>query len=105
MDAGARVTLSSDWSVSAFNPFIGLQNAITRAPQNLTLEEAIKAYTLDSAYVMRQENKVGSLEVGKEADLIILDKNIFEIDANSVSNTKVLLTLLAGEQVFKDASF
>ena len=99
-NAGARVTLSSDWSVSPFNPFIGLQNAITRAPQNLTLEEAVRAYTLDAAYVMRQEDKVGSLEVGKEADLIILDRNIFEVEQNTIHQTQVLKTLLAGKVVF-----
>ncbi len=78
-EAGARVTLSSDWSVSPFNPFIGLQNAVTRAPQNLSLDDALAAYTINSAYVMRQENKVGSIEVGKEADLVILNQNLLEI--------------------------
>ncbi|TQV89274.1 amidohydrolase [Aliikangiella coralliicola] len=104
-DAGARVTLSSDWSVSAFNPFIGLQHAITRTPQNLSLEEAIRAYTIDSAYVMRQENKVGTIEVGKEADIIVINQNLFQIEPNKVNQTKVLQTLLAGKEVYRDASF
>ena len=104
-DAGARVTLSSDWSVSPFNPFIGLQNAVERAPQNLSLAQAIQAYTLNSAYVMRQENKVGSIEVGKEADIVVLNQNLFEVNTNDISHTKILLTLLAGEEVYRNPTF
>jgi predicted amidohydrolase YtcJ len=99
--AGARVTLSSDWNVSPFNPFIGLQNAITRAPQELTLAQAIKAYTLNSAYVMRQEDSVGSIEVGKLADLVVLDRNLFEIDENTINQTKVFMTIFDGETIFQ----
>jgi predicted amidohydrolase YtcJ len=99
-EAGVRITLSSDWDVSSLNPFIGLQNAVTRAPQALSLEEAIKAYTINSAYVMRQENNVGSLETGKAADFIILDRNPFEIPANQINRIKVEETYLAGTLVF-----
>lgn len=100
-DAGARITLSSDWDVSTLNPFVGLQNAVTRAPQNLSLEEAIKAYTINAAYVMRQEDLVGSLEVGKLADLIVLDRNIFDIDPTQINQTKVEATYLEGEVVYE----
>lgn len=99
-EANARVTLSSDWDVSALNPFVGLQNAVTRTPQNLTLAEAIQAYTLNAAYVMRQEDKVGSLEVGKEADFIVLDQHIFQIDPNRINQTRVTRTYLRGELVY-----
>lgn len=101
INANARLTLSSDWDVSDLNPFVGLQNAITRSPQEIPLEEAIKAYTLNAAYVMRQENVVGSIEVGKEADLIILDRNIFEIPASQIAQTKVLETYLRGNLVYE----
>jgi len=104
-DAGARVTLSSDWSVSAFNPFIGLQNALTRAPQNLSLPDALAAYTINSAYVMRQEQVVGSLQVGKEADLLVLDQNLFEVEVEDIGHTRVLQTLLAGEEVYLSEEF
>lgn len=99
--AGARVTLSSDWNVSPFNPFIGLQNAVTRAPQELTLTKAIKAYTLNSAYVMRQEDKVGSIEVGKLADLVVLDRNLFDIAENSINQTKIMMTIFDGEIIYQ----
>lgn len=98
--AGARITLSSDWDVSSLNPFIGIENAVTRSPQELSLEEAIKAYTINAAYVMRQEDKVGSLEVGKEADFIVLDQNIFDIAVNQINKTTVLETYLQGNQIY-----
>lgn len=99
--AGARVTLSSDWNVSPFNPFIGLQNAVTRAPQELSLAKAIKAYTINSAYVMRQEDKVGSIEVGKLADFVILDRNLFDIKQNTINQTKIVTTIFDGEVIYQ----
>ena len=87
--AGARLTLSSDWDVSDLNPFVGMQNAVIRTPQEISLEDAVKAYTINAAYVMRQEQKVGSIEVGKEADLIVLDRNVFEIRANKMNKKYV----------------
>ncbi len=101
VDAGARLTLSSDWSVSPFNPFLGLSNAVSRAPQNISMAQAIEAYTLNSAYSMRQEDKVGSIEVGKEADLVVLDQNLFKIDMSQIKETKILQTLLAGKEVYR----
>ncbi len=98
--ADARITLSSDWDVSTLNPFVGMQHAVTRAPQELSLAEAIKAYTINAAYVMRQENTVGSLEVGKEADFVVIDQNIFDIPANEIGQTRVLETYLQGRLVF-----
>lgn len=100
-NAGARLTLSSDWDVSDLNPFTGMQNAVTRTPQEISLEDAVKAYTINAAYVMRQENVVGSIEVGKEADLILLDQNIFDIPANQIGSTKVDFTYLKGKLVFE----
>lgn len=97
--ANARITLSSDWDVSTLNPFVGLQNAVTRSPQELTLEQAIAAYTINAAYVMRQENIAGSLEVNKEADFIVLDKNPFDIQPTNIKNIKVQDTYLKGVKV------
>jgi predicted amidohydrolase YtcJ len=105
-DTGARVTLSSDYDVSALNPLVGLQGAITRKPQALpSVEEAVKSYTINAAYVMRQEDITGSLEVGKYADLIILDRDIFTIPANTISKAKVELTLLGGKEVYVSPTF
>ncbi|CAM2070518.1 Amidohydrolase [Sulfidibacter corallicola] len=100
-EAGARISLSSDWDVSSLNPFVGMQRALTRAPQNLPdLATAVRAYTLDAAYVMRQEDRVGSLEVGKRADLIVLDRNIFQVGTTAIGSTSVLLTMLDGRIVY-----
>lgn len=100
VNADARLTLSSDWDVSDLNPFVGIGHAVNRSPQNITLEEAIEAYTIHSAYVMRQENVVGSLEVGKEADFILLNQNLFDVDKSRISSTKVLETYLRGRRVY-----
>ncbi|WP_299714349.1 amidohydrolase [uncultured Tenacibaculum sp.] len=100
-DANVRLTLSSDWNVSTLNPFVGIQNAVTRNPQNISLEEAIKGYTINGAYVMRQENEVGSLEVGKLADFIVVDQNIFTIPTNQINQTKVIRTVFNGNEIYK----
>lgn len=100
-EANARITLSSDWDVSSLNPFVGMQNAVERTPQEISLEEAIRAYTINAAYVMRQENIVGSLEEGKEADFIILSQNLFEVASNKIGQTEVLQTYLQGELIYQ----
>jgi predicted amidohydrolase YtcJ len=100
-DTNARITLSSDWDVSELNPFVGLQNAVTRTPQALTLAEAIKAYIINAAYVMRQENLVGSLEAEKEADFIVLNENPFDVNVNAIKNIKVDETYLRGARIYQ----
>ena len=99
IENGARLTLSSDWDVSTLNPFISMQNAVTRAPQAISIEDVIKAYTINPAYVMRQESKVGSLEVGKEADFLVLSQNLLEAATANISATTVIETYLQGEKV------
>lgn len=101
VDAGARITLSSDWNVSTLNPFVGIQNAVTRSPQNISLEMAIKAYTINGAYVMRQEDKVGSLETGKLADFIIVDRDIFTISTTQINQAKIERTVFNGVEIFR----
>ncbi len=105
-DTGAVVTLSSDWDVSTLLPFVGMQRSLMREQQSLpNLEAAIRAYTIDAAYLMRQEEKTGSVEAGKLADLIVLDQNLFEIPQAQISHTQVLLTLLGGEEIYRHPSF
>jgi predicted amidohydrolase YtcJ len=87
--------------VSTYNPFVGIGNAVSRAPQNITLEQAIAAYTINSAYAMRQEQLVGSIENGKLADLIVLDGNLFDMTAAQIKQTQVVMTLLDGEIVYQ----
>jgi predicted amidohydrolase YtcJ len=104
-DTGATVTLSSDWDVSTLNPFVGMQHALQLDKQSLpNLDAAIDAYTINAAYLMRQEQKTGSIEVGKYGDLIVLDQNMFNVPVNNIGKTKVLLTLLGGKTVYRSAA-
>jgi hypothetical protein len=111
---GTLVAFGSDWSVSSVNPLEGIEVAVTRrAPdavggegflpaERITVEQAIRAYTLHAAIVNRLDDRTGSISPGKQADLIVLDRNILEIDAEQISETRVLLTLLAGRPVHGD---
>ena len=111
-DAGGRIAFGSDWAVSSANPLGGIEVAVTRVDpflhkgdaflpeQAISLEDAIEAYTLNSAYVNFLDDKTGSIEVGKYADLIVLEKNLFDIPVTEISEAKVLLTLLEGNPVY-----
>ena len=67
----------------------------------LTLEQAIRGYTIDTAYMIGWEKIIGSLEVGKRADLIVLSQNPFEIKPAEIHKTDVLLTMLNGKVVYE----
>jgi predicted amidohydrolase YtcJ len=104
-DTGATVTLSSDWDVSTLNPFVGMQHALQLGKQSLpNLDAVIDAYTINAAYLMRQDTRTGSLEVGKLGDVIVLDQNIFNVPVANIGKTKVLLTLLGGKSVYRSVS-
>jgi predicted amidohydrolase YtcJ len=115
--SGAILVAGSDWPVSSMNPLEAIQVAVTRqAPveprrspwipeERLTLQEILAAYTINGAYLCHEERETGSLEEGKAADLVILDKNLFAIDPHELHTTKVLLTLLEGKVVYCDESF
>ena len=98
---GALMTLSSDWDVSELNPFIGMQHAMQRGHQSVTLKQAVEMYTINAAYVMRQEDKTGSLEVAKAADFVVIDQDIFyDVPVGDIHKTKVLRTFLQGKEVY-----
>ncbi len=105
-ESGARVTLSSDWDVNPLSPLGIMQNALSLGERSLpNLAAAVKAYTLDAAYTLRQEQSTGSLEVGKQADLLVLDKNIFDLPSKQIGKAKVLWTLLGGEEIYRSPAF
>lgn len=109
---GGKLAYGADWPVDSANPLDGIQVALTRTnplrpesgpllpDQAVTLAEAIASYTINVAAVNHIDKRTGSIAVGKDADLIILDRNIFDIPATDISKTKVLLTLFAGRPVF-----
>ena len=70
--------------------------------ERIDLETAITAFTLNAAFLNKHEQDTGSIEVGKLADLIVLDRNLFELDPADISETKVLLTLFEGRPVHGD---
>jgi predicted amidohydrolase YtcJ len=109
-DAGAMIAGGSDWGVSSFNAFVAMEHAITRSAgrgepallpeQSLTLQDMIDAYTINAAAALKQEHTTGSLEAGKRADFILLDRDIFAIEAFDLHNTQVVATYLDGREVY-----
>ncbi len=110
---GGRYAFGSDWPIVTLNPWEGVQIAVTRQTtdgkpvggfvpsQRLTVAEAVKGYTLDAAYAGRREKTEGSVETGKVADLIMIDRNIFEIDPRNIGETNVLTTIVGGKIVYE----
>ncbi|MBT8421050.1 MAG: amidohydrolase family protein, partial [Gammaproteobacteria bacterium] len=112
---GGRIAIASDGPLMWQDTFQRLESAITRvAPDGGTdplapheaidLATALKAMTMDSAYLMNLEGEVGSIEIGKRADMIVLSHNLFEIPETEIDSTKVLLTLFDGKVVFDAGS-
>ena len=114
---GARIGFGSDWYVTSVNPLDGIEAAVTRLEPNgltniplgnneeITLSQAIENYTINSAYVNFLDEKVGSIEVGKQADLVILDRNLFAIPTSEINEAKVVATLFEGRLVYGAFNF
>jgi len=113
---GARIVYGSDWPVDALDEWLALQIAVTRKaigedavtyPERLgidpglTVAQAVRAITLNAAYSLRQDQQTGSLETSKFADLIVLDRNLFQIRPEEIGGTQVLLTMVGGKVVYK----
>jgi len=101
-ETGANITLSSDWDVSSLNPFVGMMHSLQRGHQSLpNIRDAIEAYTINAAYSLNQEDKLGSIEVGKLADIVIVNKDILKVPTKNIGKTKTLMTILDGEVIYK----
>jgi predicted amidohydrolase YtcJ len=115
--SGAVVVAGSDWSVSSMNPLDAIEVAITRRPvgdsesssflpeERVDLPTMLAAYTINGAYAHDEERRTGSIEIGKAADLIVLDRNLFEVPEAEIHGVNVLWTLLEGREVFRNEGF
>lgn len=100
VDTGAVTTFSSDWDVSELNPLTGIQHATERGSQSVSVKTAIEMYTVNPAFAMRQEEKVGVLKEGMDADFIIIDKDILRIQPDKIGTAKVIETVFRGERIY-----
>ena len=112
IDNGRTLAFGTDCPVVDINPFLGIYNAVTsrsafdgkpdggwHPEDNITLAEAITAYTAGAAKAANRFDELGTLEEGKLADIAVLDRNLFELEASQIPGTKVLLTMMNGEIV------
>jgi predicted amidohydrolase YtcJ len=105
LDAGVAVVLSSDSDVTSYRPLETIRNAIARrtvsgaeigADQALTLEEAIRAHTISGAYALRMEDRIGSLEPGKLADVTVVDGDLEQTPVEEIGSLGVWMTMVGG---------
>ena len=110
--SGGRIVGGSDWNVSSANPLEAIEAGVRRQDplietgpvlndaESVSLATMIDAYTINGAWLMHQEDRLGSIETGKQADIVILDRNLFEIPATGINEAQVVMTLLDGETVY-----
>jgi predicted amidohydrolase YtcJ len=114
LEYGVRLAFGSDWTVAPLNPMLGLYAAVTRATldgknpggwfpeQKLTLEEAIEAYTMGSAFAEFREKEKGSLTPGKLADVVVLDSDLFAMAQEKIKDALVRYTIVGGKVVYAE---
>lgn len=105
VDAGVVLAAGSDCPVEDPNPLLGLYNLVTRngfvPEQCLSIQEALKAYTINGAYASFEEKVKGSIDVGKLADLVILNKNPLEVPMDRIREIQVVETIIRGKTVYR----
>jgi predicted amidohydrolase YtcJ len=114
LDSGATLAFGTDWTVAPLNPLLSIYGAVTRRTidgknpngwvpeQKISVEEAVRAYTVGSAYAEFQDTVKGTITPGKLADLVILSRDIFAIDPKEIENVKVLMTMVDGRVVYEE---
>ncbi|HEX2487989.1 MAG TPA: amidohydrolase [Blastocatellia bacterium] len=113
LDAGATLAFGSDWFVAPMEPLMGIYAAVTRRTldgkrpqgwvpeQKITVAEAVRAFTMGSAYASGDEKVKGSIEVGKLADMVVLSADIFKIDPVEIEKAKVVMTIFDGKAIYQ----
>jgi predicted amidohydrolase YtcJ len=101
--AGAEMTFGTDWSIAdSPNLFPALQGAIEHGMHSIDLETGLAAMTVNGAHAVGQSDRRGTIEVGKAADFIVLDRHLFEIPTSSIGGTVVLRTVFGGDTVYEN---
>lgn len=109
LQQGATIAGASDWPVSSPNPWAAMAQAVTRegekgvlnAEERLDRETMFYAYTLNAARTIGLDRQIGSLAPGKQADLILLDRDVFQVEPEALRDTQVLKTWFGGKEVFE----
>ncbi len=113
LDSGVVLAFGTDWTVAPMNPMFSIYAAVTRRTldgknpkgwvpeQKISVEEAVRAYTVGSAWAEFQESVKGTITPGKLADLVILSRDIFKIDPKDIETTKVVMTILDGRVIYE----
>jgi len=113
IDRGAVLAFGSDWTVAPLNPLLGIAAAVTRRTldgrhpdgwvpeQKITVEEAVRAYTVGAARAEFQEHVKGTLTPGKLADLVILDRDLFNLPPAEIDQARVVCTVMDGRVVYE----
>src|SRR5713226_4083491 len=109
LNAGASISGASDWSVSSPNAFLVIYQAETRkGPEGILnrdecmpREAMLYAYTRNSACAMNQLEKIGSIAPGKQADFVVVDRDVLTIPAEELKDTKILWTIVGGKTVYE----
>ena len=109
IESGANLTFGSDWTVAPLDPVQGIFAAVTRKTRDLkhpsgwypsekiSVEEALRSYTINNAYAAYWEKTTGSIESGKNADFVVHSENLLTLEPDSLLKSKVLRTVIAGK--------
>ena len=113
IDAGATLTFGSDWTVAPLNPLLGIYAAVTRRTldgknpngwipeQKITVEEALRSYTVNNAYAMFMDDRIGRIAPGMLADIVVLSDDIFTIEPEKIGDVKVDMTIFDGRVIYE----
>lgn len=113
LDAGAILTFGSDWTVAPLNPLLGIYAAVTRRTidgknpdgwipeEKISVEEALRCYTVNNAWAMFADNEVGRIAPGMLADVVVLSDDLFEIAPEKIESVVVDMTIVGGDVVFE----
>jgi hypothetical protein len=113
LDSGVRLAFGSDWPVAPLNPIAGIYAAVTRRTtdgknpdgwvpeQKVTVEEAVRAFTSGAAYAEFEETKKGIIKAGQLADVVLLNRDIFQIPPEEIKDARVQMTITGGRIIYE----